>query len=103
MNMKHIYSPLSLLFFVLLCCIPLPMHAPKATSEKVTQVKLGNFALPGSQQPGPLFTLGQLLVDKHDLLGYAYFNTLKGENQRFTDAHLNLLYGMTDKCSVFID
>lgn len=73
----------------------------KAAQE--TQLRLGNFALPTSQQQGPLISFGQNIVDQSDLLFYGYVDYLKGHSQQFTSLVPALLYGITDHASVFIE
>lgn len=66
------------------------------------QVRVGNFALPSSQQPSPLISFGQNIVDRGDLLAYAYLDYFKGHMQYFTSIVPSVLYGITDRASVFV-
>lgn len=66
------------------------------------QVKEGNFALGSSQQPFPLFSFGQLIVDKGDFLGYFFMDFFKGTQRKNSDASLSLLYGIRDDFSVLV-
>jgi hypothetical protein len=67
------------------------------------QVHVGNFALPASQQPGPLVGFGQNIIDKGDLQLFLYLDQFKGKNRNFSEAAPSLLYGITDKLSLFIE
>ncbi|HSW75578.1 MAG TPA: hypothetical protein VLG50_00895 [Candidatus Saccharimonadales bacterium] len=70
--------------------------------EKLEQLKIGNLALPTSQQPGPLLGFGQNIVDKHDLQVFAYVDYLNGTLKSFTEVWPTLLYGIKDYLSLFI-
>lgn len=69
-------------------------------TNSVEQVKRGNFLLPTSQQPGALFSLGQNIVDKGDILGVAYANFLHGPKLSAAVMNYGALYGITDRCSL---
>jgi hypothetical protein len=78
-------------------------ESEKWVDNKVEIVKIGNFALPLSQQPAPLFSFGQNLVDKGDLLAFGYVSQVKGPQINFTDAVPSILYGLTEKMSLFVE
>ena len=69
----------------------------------VPQNKIGNFALPGSQQPGPLISFGQNIVDKGDMQLFAYIDQLKGSQQNYKQVIPAILCGVTEKLSLFIE
>ena len=62
----------------------------------------GNIALPTSQQTAPLFSFGQNLVDKGDILAFAEIDYLKGKNQTFAEVIPSFLYGINDNLALFI-
>lgn len=66
-------------------------------------LELGNFALPTALMPSPLFSLGQNIVDKGDVLSYVNPVVLRGYNDKksFYNAFYTLV-GLTDTLSVFI-
>jgi hypothetical protein len=64
---------------------------------------IGNFALPISQQTGPLLAFGQNIVDKGELLAFAYGNQHKGHQESFAEVIPSIIYGITDKCSLFVE
>ncbi len=72
-------------------------------AEEQLQVHVGNFALPASQQPGPLVGFGQNIIDKGDLQLFLYLDQLKGKHKNFSEAAPSLLYGITDKLSLFVE
>lgn len=65
--------------------------------------KTGNFALPSSQQPGPLLSLGQNILDAKVAQLYLAANDFSGTNQHFVNVTPSALYGITDTFSVFFD
>lgn len=74
----------------------------KPKEEKIEQIKIGNFALPTSQQPGPLIGFGQNIVDKGDFQAFVYPDDLKGHKKNFSEMIPSILYGITDKSSIFV-
>src|SRR5258708_18488095 len=72
-------------------------------AELISQKKIVNFALPGSQQPGPLISFGQNIVDKGDMQLFAYIDQLKGSQQNYKQVIPALLCGITDRLSLFIE
>ncbi|HEX4069309.1 MAG TPA: hypothetical protein VHX42_04380 [Candidatus Babeliales bacterium] len=70
--------------------------------EDRKQLKVGNFALPLSQQPAPLFSFGQNLVAQGDFLAFLYVAQLKGKQKSLVEAYPFFLYGITDKLSLVI-
>lgn len=68
--------------------------------DTIPGIKPGNLSMPSSQQPSPLFAFGQNIIDKNDLMFYAFFQRSKSE-----DAVLDLfiptyLYGIRDNLSI---
>ncbi|CAN5185914.1 hypothetical protein BH09DEP1_BH09DEP1_7960 [soil metagenome] len=66
-------------------------------------LSLGNFALPTALMPSPLFSVGQNIVDKGDVVTYISPTVLRGKNDKkfFYNAFYTLL-GITNDLSVFI-
>ena len=71
--------------------------------DEVEQPKVGNLALPGSQQPGPLLGFGQNVVDKHDTQAFLFPDFLIGRRKSFTEMAPSILYGIRDDLSIFIE
>lgn len=65
--------------------------------------KIGNFSLPYSQQPGPLIGFGENILEKHETQLYFYADDFAGINKHFVDFIPQLLYGITDTLSIFIN
>jgi hypothetical protein len=68
----------------------------------VEQVRVGNFALPLSQQPAPLFSFGQNLVEQGDFLAFLYIDQYKGKQKSLVETFPFFLYGITDHLSLVI-
>jgi hypothetical protein len=78
-------------------------------SEGHTQIfepkplEFGNFVLPTALMPSPLFSLGQNIVDKGDVLSYVNPILLRGHNdKKFFYNEMYTLVGLTDTLSLFI-
>lgn len=68
--------------------------------EKIHQIKEGNLIFPESQQPSPLFSFGQNIVDKNDLLLFFDNIYLKRINEKYNTITPFLVYGIQDYLSV---
>ncbi len=64
--------------------------------EKVPHVEQGNFALPTSQELGPLFSFGQTVIEKHDLLALGVLGYTKDKKNYALDLVPALLYGVSN-------
>jgi len=91
----------SILIF-LLCAITFPLLGSKNNKPPIQQIPIGNFALPASQQPGPLIAFGQNVFDKHILQLYADIDYLHDTNNNLTAFTPGALYTFTDNFSLFI-
>jgi hypothetical protein len=86
------------IFFLLLYCIMLC-----AREEEIEDyIVKGNFALPTSQEPAPLFCFGQAIIDKGDLQAFAYVSSLLGKKTDFTQVIPLIFYGITDELTLTI-
>lgn len=91
--MRHLYKQRFSFLTIILTNVLFAMSEP---------MQIGNFALPISQQPSPLFSFGQNIVDRGDKIGYINPIFLSGhENKRFFYNELYFLYGITDRLSIF--
>lgn len=72
-----------------------------AYAEDIEQVKRGNFSLPSSQQPGPLFGFGQNVIDSGTLQLIGYFDYRRAHHQDELNFLPSLLYGITDRFVFF--
>lgn len=78
------------------------LHAKEAEEPGVEQVKIGNFAVDGCMQPGPLFGFGQNIISQYDSIGFVYPSWLVGKNKSFNEILPFILYGIRDDLSVFL-
>lgn len=65
--------------------------------------KIGNFALPNSQQPGPLVSFGENIVDKGQVLLFLFADDFQGKEKCTIDIIPSLLYGITNDFSIFLN
>ncbi len=70
--------------------------------EKIEQIKVGTFALKASQQPGPLISFGQNMVDRGDLQLFSFIDDLAGCNTELIAVIPTLLYGFRDDFSLYV-
>lgn len=78
---------------ILLCCLSVSL----AHTEPP---KIGNFSVPSSRQPSPLFSMGQTIVPKGDFFVEQFLNYSQGFESRSLDTSSAVLYGITDYLSV---
>lgn len=64
--------------------------------------KIGNFMLPTSQQPGPLLSLGQNIVDKNETQLALFSDNYVGVDKHFANVTPQVIYGLTDQLSLFV-
>lgn len=95
-------------FFTVVCGTNLVFATDDISKEIIKKetkkkVKVGNLALPVSQQPGPLIGFGQNIVDRGDLQFFSYINYLKGNNKKFIEIAPTMIYGIKDNLSLFVE
>lgn len=74
-----------------------------AEEDEQKQAKIGNFALRQSQQPGPLVSFGENIIDKNEVILYFFADDYIGKNKYFVDLIPGVVYGVSDKFSVFLN
>ena len=62
----------------------------------------GNLALPTSQLPSPLFSTGQKIVDKGDILFHEFTFQEGGKRKQFSSYGVEILYGLSDYADVLL-
>jgi hypothetical protein len=90
--MKKIFASLLILYHALL----------QAKVEEIKQLPIGNYALPTSQQPGPLFGFGQTIVDKGDVQVYLFIDYFKGKLITIESYEPSILCGISDSLALLI-
>lgn len=74
----------------------------KESDEGPPRPKVGNFAVRGTMQPGPLLGFGQNIIDKHDCLGIVFPSWFFGKKKSFVEVLPYILYGILDDLSVLL-
>ncbi|MCW8399409.1 hypothetical protein OQJ26_11465 [Legionella sp. PATHC038] len=77
--------------------------AQKAIHSDAEPPKIGNFALPLSQQPGPLVSFGENIIAKNETQFFLFADDFAGVDKHFVDVMPGILYGITDDLSIFIN
>jgi hypothetical protein len=85
-----------ILLFLMIC----PLSSLAITEQPP---KIGNFALPASQQPGPLVCFGQNIISRNQTLLFLFADDYAGESKHLVDIIPSVLYGVTDNLSLFIN
>jgi hypothetical protein len=91
-----------IILFIVISIVPCDIISKNEDEDLSEQIKIGNFALPTAQQVGPLFSIGQNILETNNLQLYGYFNHQRGEHTLLSQATPNVLYGLSDACSLFI-
>ncbi len=74
----------------------------RESDEEVKQVKVGNFAVDGTMQPGPLLGFGQNIIDPHNLLLELAAGWLTGPHKRFNEVVPYFVYGFPKDFSLLV-
>ncbi len=89
------------IIFTLFCITPY-IHSGGINLEP-EQLRIGNLALPPSQQPSTLYGFGQYIVDQGDLLAACATNFISGHNNFNTSTIVPYLtYGIRDDMVVIV-
>jgi hypothetical protein len=94
--MKRLEKICLLLLIIVMPCV---MRGKSVEEEKIEQIKVGNFALPVSQQAGPMIAFGQNMPGKGVWQGWGYYDQLVGVNEDFKSVIPSVLYGIMDRLS----
>ncbi|MBX9622017.1 MAG: hypothetical protein K2X28_08385 [Alphaproteobacteria bacterium] len=71
--------------------------------KKEEPPKVGNFTLPTSQQPGPLVSFGENIVDKNQTQLFLFADDYRGVKKHTIDIIPAILYGAADDLSIFFN
>jgi hypothetical protein len=79
----------------------------KKTEEKKKEpesnlIKVGNLAFPQSQQPTPLISFGQNLLDESQVQWQGLLSYAKGRHEYFIEGSNSLIYAFKDDISLFL-
>lgn len=88
---------------VLLVISPLWGEEDSATEKGEEPRKIGNFALPTSQQPAALFGFGGNIIDKGEVQLFFFADEFVGKNRTIMDLIPSVLFGITKDASIFFN
>lgn len=98
--MNHLFAySFSFLFLLLTSFI----HSDQSNQKNIEPIAEGNFALPTSQQPGPLVSFGENIVDKGQVQLFVFGDAFIGKKSYLTDVIPSILYGIRDDLSFFFN
>jgi hypothetical protein len=84
-----------------LCRAEVNHHAEKDKKVKREEPpKIGNFTLPPSQEPSPLISFGQRIIDKNQTLFLLFADDFSGVSKHSVDMSPSILYGISDDLTV---
>ena len=107
--LKHLkHKKTNLIVYLKFLFLSLPAYCAEISShtekEKVTKEdsppNSGNFALSTSQQPGPLISFGQHVINENQAQFYLFADDLKGKTQHKIDLIPSIVYGVRDDVSL---
>lgn len=99
-SLIHLLYLLIFLFFSSFLFAATPGTNTEDTANSPPQI--GNFALPTSQQPGPLISFGQNIIEKGQTQVSLFGDAYRGYNNRYIDLYPSILYAFTDNFSAFL-
>lgn len=88
------------LFFTLRICFN---NVKAEDTDEVETLKIGNFSLRTSQQPGPLLGIGERIIEKGQIQFFLFANASTGKNNYKTDIRPIFVYGITDKLAFYTE
>lgn len=102
---------LSLAVFSMLSIFPLAVYSTdddhhseeKKKEKKEEPPKMGNFALPSPQQPGPLLSFGQHVINEDQAQLFVFADYFGAPHKRQFDIIPSFLYGLTDDFSIYLN
>ncbi len=79
-------------------------HSEKEKNKKKEEPpKIGNFSLPGSQQPSGLFAFGANIIDAGEVQIHFFADEFVGSQRIVTDVIPGVLFGVTEDFSIFFN
>ncbi len=93
----------SVAFLIFLLSVPWLLSAKNAEEENVEPPPIGNFSLPGSQQPGAFISFGQNVIDAGLVQIALEANASFGNDIYATEITPNAVYGITDSFSCYFE
>lgn len=104
MNSFKSFLTQTLLFMTLMAGYAFPEESSEKSDKKAEEPpKIGNFSLRASQQPGPLVSFGDNIIDKGEIQVFLFADALLGKKIYMTDIFPSFLYGVTESLSVSLN
>lgn len=101
--MKHLFNLNFKNIFIIIClCLDFNLYAKQVEKHPAIPLPMGNFALPYSQQPGPMVSFGENILDKGKIQYSVNMIAFLGNNNIYTVVDQNLIYGITDDFSLLL-
>ncbi len=94
---------LLLIFLILSSEQTQPNDAISQKASKPQTLKIGNLALPSSQQVGPLLGFGQNINDKGDFLALTFMDYYQLHKAHYADIIPAVMYSFDDSSSIFVN
>lgn len=92
-----------LLFGMFFISYPLLAEEVEEKKETVEPPKIGNFALPTSQQPAALVGFGGNIIDANEIQIYFFADDYNGKKKTTTDLIPSILFGITKDLSIYFN
>lgn len=88
---------------LVLLLAPIIGSASLSEGTSVEPLSVGNFSLPSSQQPSPLVSFGQNIIDKDVAQLFFFADAFIGKDNYWADVIPGFLYGIRDDFSLFFN
>jgi hypothetical protein len=79
----------------------IPKEQKTEENKKEEPPKIGNFSLPGSQQPTPLFGFNGNIIDPGEVQLFFFNDQFIGKERVASDMIPGVLFGVSENCSLF--
>lgn len=90
--------------FFLFLFISIPTQGAEENTQKEPEPpRVGNFALPATQQPSPLFGFGGNILDENEVQLFFFADYFKGDELITSNCIPNVVYGITENLSIYCD
>lgn len=83
-------------------CFIFASHSEEGQKKEEEPPKIGNFALPSSQQPNGLFAFGGNMLDKNEVQLFFFADEFLGNERIISDYIPSVLFGLTDELSLLV-
>jgi len=95
------YLTLTLFSWPLWGAVETPPSENKKPTKEISPPKIGNFSLPTSQQPGPLVSFGENIIEKNQTQVFLAPDLFVGHKKHLFDIVPSFLYAPMDDFSIY--